>query len=215
MLFWSDKAESNGPKVEAKVRKEFGVQAPIPYQVEIHGQFRPQSLGQFAGDIAGDAIFEIFGAGGVKPLYTFDFRVQTSRPCNLKVPVIKAGNAIVLGSLVYATPLAKPIFGEIVLEDEKVFGNSKFVGDPAASEKLNANKDLVKRVNKFARAEYKMSNQTIKAKRIVRISSHASPQGPMSVLTITTQPRATWFGMGSSFDAQEFLAIAGTVEQLL
>jgi hypothetical protein len=211
MLFWTDKPESNGPKVEAKVRKELGAAAPIPYQVQVQGQYRPQSAGQFASELAGDAIFELFGVGGIRPLYTFDFRVDSPRPIMLQVPVVKAGNAIVLGSLLYSTPLSKPVGGEVVLEDEKIFGNAKFVGDEATIGKLNANKDLVKRVNKFARTEYQVGNEIIRAKRLVKITPHA----PQSVLTINTQPRSTWFGLGSSFDVQPFLELVQVLESTL
>jgi len=211
MLFWTDKPESNGPKVEAKVRKEFGSTTPLPYDVQVQGQYRPKSVGQFVGDVAGDAVFELFGFGGTKPLYSFDFQIASPRAVALRVPVIKSGNAIVLGALVYTAPISNPVPAEVTLEDQKVFGKSKFTGDPATIAKLNANGDLLKRVNQFARTEYTVGKQVIKAKRYVKLT----PNGATSVLTIGTQPRATWFGLGSSFEAQQFLAIASAIEASL
>ena len=54
------------------------------------------------------------------------------------------------GLLLYSTPLAKPVGGEIYLEDPKFFGKSKFKGDPA-SERLNGNGDLIKLANELAK----------------------------------------------------------------
>ena len=50
-----------------------------------------------------------------------------------------------IGSVLYRAKLSKPISGEVTLEDPKMFGTSRFVGDATAAAKLNANKDLLKR----------------------------------------------------------------------
>ncbi len=206
MLFWTDKAEKNGPKIEAKLRKELGVAAPLAFEVEIEGSYKPGSVGQALGDVA----TALFG-GRCRPLYTFRFQVQQPRAAEIRVSVIKEGNAVVLGALLYSTVLAKAVTAPVSLEPEKVFSKSRFTGDATLAGKLNANQQLIARINKFVRTSYSVGNATVRAERFLKID----PFGGGALLAINTLPRSTWLGLGASFDARAFFDIAGLVEASL
>lgn len=203
MLFYSDKPEKNGPKVETKLRKEFGASQPLFYETEIEGQYKPNSVGQALGDM-GAALF----SGRARPLYTFRFDVNQPRTCEVRVHVIKAGGAVALGSLLYTTTLRKPVAGPVNLEDAKAFSKSRFIGEPGLSARLNANADLIKRINKFVRTSYQVGNEKVSTARFLQIS----PFDGGSLLAINTLPRSKWMGLSSTFDAAEFLGIAAAIE---
>ena len=206
MLFWTDNPEKNGPKVEKKLRKELGATEPIPFEVEIEGQYKPGSIGQVLGDMKA----QLFG-GRCRPLYTFRFTIGSPRPAEVRVSVIKEGGAIVLGSLTYSAPIAKPVPAPLQLEDAKVFSKSKFIGEPQTAEKLNGNKDLIKAINKFVRTEYSVGDAKVYANRYLQVV----PFEQASLLTINTLPRATWMGLGASFDVQPFFGIVSSIENTL
>ena len=205
MIFFSDKAEKVGPKVAKKVGKELGI-APPPFEAVTEGRFRPGSLGQFMGDVGASLI------GGTRPLVTVNLAIPSPKPFELTVRVIKAKKDICLGSLLYSIKLAKSIPAGVTLEDAKLFGKSKFTGGNGLAEKLNADGSLVKTVNRFVRTSYKVGKEKIKGTRFLKIDP--IPEGG-SVLAINTLPRAKWFGLATTFDAQQFLAIAQQIEGLL
>ncbi|HEY6330794.1 MAG TPA: hypothetical protein VI756_15790 [Blastocatellia bacterium] len=206
MLFYSIKPEKNGPKVEAKLRKEFGAPSPLPFDTEEEGKYRPNSVGQALGDIG----TQIFG-GRTRPLYTFRFDVAQPRTCEVRVHVIKVGNAVALGSLLYSTVLAKPLSEPVTLEDAKVFSKSRFIGAPAIADRLNGDAGLIGRLNKFVRTSYQVGNERIRAERFLQIT----PFEGKALLAINTLPKTKWFGLTSSFDAAEFVGLANTIEAAL
>src|SRR5205085_8335616 len=105
----------------------------------------------------------------------------------------------------------KPVFGEVALEDPKFFGKSKFAGDAAVCGKLNANGDLIKRANNFARVESQSGGMTLKIKRCCRII----PSEGGSMLVVGTLPRPTKMGMSAAIDAKDFFDIADMIEASL
>jgi hypothetical protein len=205
MMFYSDKAEKVGPKVAGKVGKELGI-APPPFEAVTEGRFRAGSLGGMLGDLGTSLI------GGTRPLVTVNLAVPAPKPFELTVHVIKAGKVVALGSLLYSIRLAKSVPGSVTLQDAKLFGKSKVTGGNGVADKLNANSDLVKQVNRFVRTHYKVGDETIRGTRFLKIDP--IPEGG-SVLAINTLPRAKWFGLTSTFDAPAFLAIAQQIEGLL
>lgn len=212
MLFFTDKPEKIAPKIEAKLRKEFGANEPLFYETESEGHFRPNSIGQALGDVTNDLLSGTFFGGKTRTLYNFRFDVKQPRELETRVYIVKAADRVALGSLLYSAILNRKIDAPLELEDEKIlFGKSKFKGDSEAARKLNANTDLIKRINRFVRTEYKTANEVIKAKRYLKIAPYENG----SLLTISTLPRATWFGWMSSFDAPAFLEIANAVEAAL
>ena len=214
MLFFSDKLEKNAPRIEEKLRKELRLPTPLPFEVEVEGSFRPGSVGQLLGDLGQDLSLALVGVGGMRTLYTLRFDVAVPRPVEIRVPVLTGGNRIVLGGLLYTTTLGCSVSGQMSLEppeDAGLFGGCKFTGDPTLAAKFNANKPVLKLVNKFVRDSYMVGETEIEVSRFFKLS----PAGQRSVLSIQTVPRSTWFGMGSSFDAAEFIQIASLIESTL
>jgi len=206
MLFYSARAEKNGPKVEAKLRKEFGSSSPLSYDIEEEGKYRADSIGQALGDVS----IALFG-GRTRPLYTFRFDVAEPRKCEVRAHIIKAGNAVALGALLYSTVLQKPVGEGVKLEDEKTFSKSKFVGDSGIADRLNGNAELIKRINRFVRTSYQVGNERVRADRYFRITPFESG----SLLAVCTMPRSKWLGLTSVFDAAEFVGLASAIEAAL
>jgi hypothetical protein len=212
MIFFSDKVEKNGPKLEAKLRKELRQTQPLQYQTEVHGTRNPSSIGRFLGDLVGDLSLELLGSAGLRPVYTLRFEVPNTST-EVRVNVVTDGKMVMLGAILYSAVLKKPVAGAVRLqeESEKAFFNCKFDGEPQTAAKLNASKPLIKRVNGFVRDSYMLGQTQITAKRFFRLESFE--QG--SLLNISTVPRSKWFGLASTFDAPEFFQIAQTIESLL
>lgn len=211
MLFFSDNPDKNGPKIEAKLRKELSIAQTIPFEVDVEGTFRPQSAGQFGIDVARDLSLALFGSSGTRPLYTFRYQIPGQRAFEVHVPVIKAENRLALGALVYIADIGKPVTETLALEDERMFGASRFKGTSEAATRLNGNKALLKQINRFLRTSYMVGQLEIRTQRYVTIEPHDA----RSTLRLATTPRSTWFGISSSFDARAFVAIADAVEATL
>jgi hypothetical protein len=215
MLFFSDKLEKNAPKIEAKLRKELGAGQPLAWQSEAQGSFRPDTLGGLARELFEDAAAKLKGQeGGFRPLYTVRFDVPQPRPIEVRVAVVNAKNRVVLGPLFFATRLPRRLAGAVRLQDEDdagLFGRRKFEGDAALAEKLNGDKALVKMANRLSRSKYALEKFEIEGPCHFRLS----PDGDGTLLTVSTMARSTWFGMGSAFDAKDFLAIATALEAAL
>jgi hypothetical protein len=204
LAYNSQDAASVGPRVEEKVREELGASAPLSYQVET-GEAATATIGSVLGDI-GSALM----GGAENMLFRLNFDLPQPRPANLHVNVNRQGIGSYVGMLVYSAQLSKPITGEVMLEEPKFFGKSKFTGD-AASAKLNANGDLIKRANTFARTESQSGGLTLKIKRSFRLVPHESG----SLLIIGTLPRPTKMGLSATVDAKDFFDIADMIEKAL
>ncbi|HEX8844952.1 MAG TPA: hypothetical protein VF791_09930 [Pyrinomonadaceae bacterium] len=205
LAYTSHKIEVIGPKVEEKIREELGAPAPLPYQVE-DGNAGEMSAGKFFSDIAGGLL-----GGKADVLFNLHFDLTHPRPTHLQVSMNRQGVGSHAGVLLYSTWLSKPVAGEVWLEDPKTFGKSKFKGDPAASERLNANGDLIKRANNFARTESQSGGLNLKIKRLCKIM----PQQNGTMLLIATLPRPTKMGFSAAVDAAEFFDIASMIEATL
>lgn len=194
-----------GEKVEEKIREEVESDTPLPYNVE-QGDAATASVGSFLGDI-GNALV----GGESNVLFKLNFSFPRPRPVQLQVSINRQGVGSHAGLLLYSTEFAKPVSGEVALEDPKFWGKSKFAGDAGVAEKLNANGDLIKKVNNLARVESESGGLTLNIKRLCKVMPH----GAGSVLVIATLPRPTKMGFGASVDAQEFFEIAALVEAAL
>ena len=205
LAYTSQKVETIGPKVEEKVREEMGASAPLQYQVE-EGEARAATVGSFLGDIAGALV-----GGESNTLFKMHFDLPQPRPVHLQVSVNRQGVGSHVGLLLYTARLAKPINGEVELEEPKTFGKSKFTGDETLSARLNANDDLIKRLNKFARTESQSGGLNLKIKRYCKVM----PQDGGAMLVVSTLPRPTKLGFSATVDAKEFCDIASMVEAAL
>ena len=194
-----------GEKVEEKVREEIGASAPVSYEVQT-GEASTATIGSFVSDI-GNALL----GGKDETLFRLNFDLALRRPAHLQVSVNRQGVGSHAGLLMYSTKLAKPVTGEIALEDPKFFGKSKFAGDATAAGKLNANGDLIKRCNDLARVESQSGGLTLKIKRCCKVVPHEGG----SMLIIGTLPRPVKMGFGAAIDAKDFFDIADMVEAAL
>ena len=205
LAYTSQDAEKIGAKVEEKVREEVGAGAPLAYQVEEGGAGR-LSVGSFLKDV-GSALV----GGKDETLFRLHFDLPNRRPTQLEVNVNRQGVGSHVGLLLYSAKLSKPVSGEVALEDPKFFGKSKFAGDAAASGKLNANGDIIKRANNLARVESQSGGLTLKIKRCCRVVPHEGG----SLLVVGTLPRPTKMGMSVAIDAKDFFELADMVEAAL
>lgn len=201
--YTSQDAAVLGPKVEEVVRADLGASSPVPFRVS-NGDGKTLS----AGTMLADSAKYLFG-GKEAVLMSVAFDLKEPRPATVEVCLNRQGIGSHIGSVLYRATLSKPISGEVTLEDPKMFGTSHFVGDAAAAAKLNANKDLLKRVGKFARTE--CPNLKLKAPRFFQVK----PQDGAAAITATSLPRSYAMGLKVSLDVQEFMEIAGLIEASL
>jgi len=196
-----------GSKVEELVRTELGSSAAVPFEIiGADGEGKHFT----AGSLLADTATHLFG-GKTTMLCSVGFQLTQPRVIALQVQLDRVGVGAHLGTLLYSTRLAKRVLGDVTLEDPKTFA-SKFVSpqDPGAADRLNAEKDLIKRVNKFARAEFPGFN--VKGQRIFQIK----PEGDGGAnLIAATFPRSYAMGFKVSLDVKEFVDLAGTVEAAL
>jgi len=205
LAYTSQDAATVGPKVEEKVREEVGASAPLSYEVEA-GDASTASVGSFLGDVAGALL-----GGKDKTLFNIHFELPQPRPAHLQVSVNRQGVGSHVGLLLYTAKLSKPVYGEVALEEPKFFGKSKFAGDAAASGRLNANGELIKRANNFARVESQSGGLTLKIKRLCKLV----PEDGGSRLIVATLPRPVKMGFGAAIDAKDFFDIADMIEAAL
>ena len=185
-------------KLDEKLRDELGLAAPIPYTVE-EGAGTGVSLGSMAAGL-GRMLF-----GGTPDLmYTLVFEIPTPRPVTLRAQVNRQGVGCHVGALLYMTRLAKPFGGEVALDEKK----AAFVGEPGLVGALNANKDLVKRLDKLARTKANVGGLDLTVPRLCVIS--ADPAGTRFL--VGTLGRSHAMGFKISMDAKEFLDVAAMVE---
>jgi hypothetical protein len=205
LAYTSQDPATVGARVEEKVREEVGATAPLPYQVEM-GEAATASVGSFLSDI-GSALV----GGADATLFRLNFDLPAPRPARLQVSVNRQGVGSHVGLLLYSAQLSKPVTAEVVLEDPKMFGKSKFTGEANAAAKLNANGDLIKRANTFARVESQSGGLTLKIKRGCKLA----PNENGSMLAIRTLPRPIKMGFGATIDAKDFFDIANMIETAL
>src|SRR5438067_10031786 len=116
LAYTSQDPATVGPKVEEKVREELGASAPVAYQVEM-GEAATVSVGSFLRDV-GSALV----GGKDEALFRLNFDLTQPRPAQLQVNINRQGVGSHVGLLLYSTKLAKPVAGEVSLEDPKFFG---------------------------------------------------------------------------------------------
>ncbi len=205
LAYTSQDAAYIGSKVEEKVREEIGATAPVPYQVQV-GEAAPATIGSFLSDIGAGLL-----GGKDETLFRLNFDLAQRRPATLQVSVNRQGVGSHAGLLLYSTRIAKPVAGEVALDEPKFFGKSKFGGEATAAAKLNANGDLIKLANDFARVESQSGGLALKIKRCCKVVPHEGG----SMLVIGTLPRPIKMGFGAAIDAKDFFDIADMIEAAL
>jgi hypothetical protein len=205
LIFGNQDPVKIGASVEEKVRSSVGAKEPVPFEIETTG-IGKANVATVLYDV-GSAL----NGGRPSRLVGYKFTLPAPWPASLHVWVERQGVGAYTGPLLYGATLPKPIPGEVTIEDHKSFGTPKFIGDPATAARLNAAKDLAKRVDKLLRTESAMGAITVKAPRTFKLA----PEAGGAVLVLGTLPRMTSMGMGAEVDAGEFLAIAATIAAAL
>ena len=193
-------AEKLGAKVEEIVRADLELETPVPYEIE-----SAEGAGFTAKGLLSDAVTHLFG-GKETLLMTMHYVLQQPRPMEFHVRLVRQGVGCHIGSIFYSTRLSKPVSGEVLLEDPKTFSSSKFKGDAGVADKLNANKDLIKRAGKFSRLE--APNFKMTAPRLFQVK----PGDGGGMLLAATLPRSYGMGFKVSLDVKEFADLAALVE---
>lgn len=207
--YMSQKAEMVAPKIERRLRKEIGSGAPLNYTVE-DGEAHTASVGSLLGDV-GAALAR--KERGTPFLFRLNFRLPPPRPADLRVSVARQGFGCYVASLLYSTQLRKSIAGEVSFEESSDDWRSKprFVGDAATSERLNADRNLIKQINLLTFPWTQLGSMKISIRRFCKITP--APGG--ALLTAAALPRAYWLGFRLSGNAKEFLEVASMIEAVL
>jgi hypothetical protein len=205
LIFGNQDPQKIGGAIEEKVRGSVGATAPVPFEIE-EGGLGKANVASVLSDI-GSAL----SGGRTSQLFGYKFTLPAPWPTSLHVWVERQGVGAYTGPLLYSATFGKPVASEITIAGHKSFGTPKFLGDPTVAGKLNAAKDLAKRVDKLLRSETEMGAITVKAPRTFKLA----PEAGGSVLVLGTLPRMTSMGMSAEVDAGEFLAIAAAIEAAL
>jgi len=201
LIYGNQQTDKVAASVEEIVRRDVGSASPLTYRVT-GGDAPPASVTSVLVDIG-----HVLGSGTVTPLLGVELDLPAARPATLTAQVVRQGVGCYTGALLFTISLAKPVDGEVTIEDHKSFGTPKFLGGAAAG-RLNGAKDLAKRVDRVLRTESEMGSIKVKAPRLFRLA----PDGAGSLLVIGSLPRLTSMGMGATTDAKEVLEIAMAVE---
>jgi hypothetical protein len=166
--YMSQKAETVAPKIERRLRKEIGTGAPLNYTVE-KGDAHGASVGTLLGDVGAALVHKERGAPF---LFRLNFQLPQPRPASLRVSVARQGFGCYIASLLYSTQLRKSIAGEVSFEESSNDWRSKprFVGDAAISERLNADRNLIKHVNLLTFPWTQLGSIKISIKRFCKIT---------------------------------------------
>ena len=178
--------EKIAEKIEEILRKDLGLNEPIKYKIGLE-----QEAGSIASSILETGFTVVFG-GKEKTLFVIFFEIAEPRPIKIFVEINIQGIGCHTGSFVFSTHLEKPVTTEVSFEEPKTFGTSKFTGDSTAIEKLNANKDLLKLADKFAKVKTDIGD--LRMPRFVKIIPAVSG----SDLMIKSFGKLTSMGFGAT-----------------
>ena len=203
LAYISRNPQEVGPKVEELIRRELGAAGPLPYSVG-DGSAEPF--------IAGSALKTALVGGKLESLFRLNFELPPPRSGRLEVSMDEMGIGCIAGSTVYSARLSKSVAGEVNLAGPSGFlGKAKFVGDEAASARLNANGAVVKLAGKVARTESTFGARKLIRDRLFKIV----PDGNGCLLIIGSLPRTTAAGFSATVDAQDFFELTGLIERVL
>jgi hypothetical protein len=138
--------EKIAASVEQIVRKELGAPTPIPYQI-----LPGTSGGATPGSLLGEwAQAQLHMTRQAASLCYVNFRLGMPRPFEIQVSIIRQGLGALVGKCVFVAPLSRPVRGPIGLGQASRMSAYKFTGEPATSERLNNNRDLLAKAYKLS-----------------------------------------------------------------
>jgi hypothetical protein len=207
--YMSQKAETVAPKIERRIRKEIGANAPLNYTID-YGTTHTASVGSLLGDVGA----ALAGVRRDMPfLFYLNFQLPQPRAANLRAGIARQGLGCIVGTLLYSTPLSKRIGGEVSLETapSKVWEMVKFVGDEAIAARLNADARLLKRIGWLTRPETQIGAMKIETRRLCKIV----PMDDGALFIAAALPRPKWLGFSMTASAKEFFDTAAMIETVL
>lgn len=205
--FVSSNIEKIAPKIEEWIRKELGVSSSLRYQIE-------------KADARSTTFTDLLRAGlggSMDEIHRLVFDLPHDKPVSLRVSLWKFSYGSVIGTLLYSGELSKPISGEVRIEKPDSIMHDKFVGDSTVADKLNGDRELVKRANQFISQRLSLGGGTsLKAEGYFGIRPYESK----SLLIARTMLKQNFlggvFGLGGlSFGVNEFFDIASTIDAAL
>jgi hypothetical protein len=191
--------------IEELIRKELNETNPLSFKTETENSEKSG-----LGTVLKDSFTHIFG-GKESLLFSVVFDIQQPRPVKIIVHVNRQGIGCHAGTIVFTTNLKKTVKSEVALEEPKFFGTSKFTGDVEAIEKLNSNKDLLKKADKFANTKSNIGGNELEIARFLKIS----PSESGSVLVVNTLAKSTSMGFSASIEAKMFFELVNLIESVL
>jgi hypothetical protein len=192
---------SFSPLVEEIVRKDVGASAPLRY-----GWKSTAAGGSFVGDIG-----RIIAGTGLETVAILDFDLPWQRPARLTAVASRTGAAVVVGVLHFEIELDRDPGGGIEFDERRGFVAVDGGASPAAS-RLNASKDLTKRLKKLLRKETMFGTLTLRSpsRLVVEVADRHG------TLHIDTLARTTGLLQTSATtDAGEVLEVASAVDRML
>jgi hypothetical protein len=205
LAYSSQNPDKVAPKVEDLLRRETGAEMPIRYEVAPGATERPA-----VGTVLKEGLALIFGKEETL-LFSLGFDIAQPRPAHLEVHMNRQGVGCHAGALLYSIRLAKPVAGEVWLEDPRAFGNSKFIGEPQTAERLNGNRELLKAVNRFSRTKSDIGGLSVSIPRFFKIA----PADGSAALVAATLGQPHFLGFKMSMGAKEFFEIVKMIEDAL
>ena len=197
--------EKVAAKIEEVLRKDLEAGQLLSYDIE-----KEEVSKTTVGSVLKDISTAVFG-GKEERLLSVSFNINEPRSINIIVGVNKQGIGCHVGSILFYGNINKAVKAEIMLEEPKAFGTSKFKGDSTDDiAKLNSNKDLLKLADKFAKTKTTVSGG-LKLDRFFKII----PSEEASIVVVNTLARSTSMGFGATTDAKDFFTILTLIEQTL
>lgn len=193
--------EKVAASLEEKVREELGANTSIE-----HWNEQAAGAGVSVGNFLAGAARGLFG-GKEDLMYALTLDVEAQRRFQLRANVNRQGIGCHVGALLYATRFGKHVDADVVLDAKKPI----FAGNPQASAKLNAQKDLMKRLDHLARTSGNVGGMELTIPRHCVV--HSQPQG--ALFTIATLGRSHAMGFKMAIDAKEFVDLANMIEAAL
>ena len=192
-------------EIEEALRRELGLTAPLAFTIE------DKSEGRTGRDMLLSDVAATFVGGSANRLYALNFMLPGVRPTFMQITLLKFGVGTVIGTIFFASDIAKPIAGEVMLENPKTFGSAQFVGEAQACAKLNTQPGLCKRADTFARTNVTYGGAIFRIERLFKLQ----PQATGTRVVATTLPKPPMLGGNAVLFAQEFITLVGLLETAL
>jgi hypothetical protein len=152
----------------------------------------------------------LIGSGQMTTQALIVFDLPGPRPATLEIRMTRMGLVSHCGSILFKAQLRGSVDRVIRIGPHRSYGAPGFQDGPSA-DRLNAVKDLSKRVEKVARTLVAFGTVVLRRDQLFSIY----PEDGHAVLVIGTLPRTSVLGGKATTDAKELLAIADAIDQAI